>query len=285
MAHVSVHVSGSVSARGGTETLSLVESPGPRSTFSNTLPQDPQRPKHHGEFPFNRSDGLGWAFGDALSKAKGRVFMEIFKYMEKYDYEQLVFCQDEASGLKAIIAIHDTTLGPALGGARMWTYASEENAIEDALRLARGMTYKNAAAGLNLGGGKTVIIGDPFKDKNETPYELWKGHTPNLNYFRVWGCLAKVGIPEPKRKKIGPKTVDAIFVGYSLDSNTYRFLVINSEISEITNNTLIESRDATFFENIFPFKNQIQSSISNEMCLAPLYSLISINPNYDVIIN
>lgn len=69
--------------------------------------------------------------------------MEIFKYMEKYDYEQLVFCQDEASGLKAVIAIHDTTLGPALGGARMWTYASEENAIEDALRLARGMTYKN----------------------------------------------------------------------------------------------------------------------------------------------
>lgn len=93
--------------------------------------------------------------------------MEIFKYMEKYDYEQLVFCQDEASGLKAVIAIHDTTLGPALGGARMWTYASEENAIEDALRLARGMTYKNAAAGLNLGGGKTVIIGDPFKDKTK----------------------------------------------------------------------------------------------------------------------
>lgn len=102
-----------------------------------------------------------------FSEAKGRVFMEIFKYMEKYDYEQVVFCQDAASGLKAIIAIHDTTLGPALGGARMWTYATEENAIEDALRLARGMTYKNAAAGLNLGGGKTVIIGDPFTDKNE----------------------------------------------------------------------------------------------------------------------
>lgn len=87
--------------------------------------------------------------------------------MEKYDYEQLVFCQDKVSGLKAIIAIHDTTLGPALGGTRMWTYASEASAIEDTLRLARGMTYKNAVAGLNLGGGKTVIIGDPFKDKNE----------------------------------------------------------------------------------------------------------------------
>ena len=77
--------------------------------------------------------------------------MEIFGYMEKDNYEQLVFCQDKNSGLKAIIAIHDTTLGPALGGARMWTYASEEEAIVDVLRLAKGMTYKNAAAGSNLG--------------------------------------------------------------------------------------------------------------------------------------
>lgn len=107
--------------------------------------------------------------------------MEIFKYMEKYNYEQLVFCQDEASGLKAVIAIHDTTLGPALGGARMWTYASEENAIEDALRLARGMTYKNAAAGLNLGGGKTVIIGDPFKDKNEEMFRALGRFIQGLN--------------------------------------------------------------------------------------------------------
>lgn len=107
--------------------------------------------------------------------------MEIFKYMEKYDYEQLVFCQDKTSGLKAVIAIHDTTLGPALGGARMWTYASEEQAIEDALRLARGMTYKNAAAGLNLGGGKTVIIGDPFKDKNEEMFRALGRFIQGLN--------------------------------------------------------------------------------------------------------
>lgn len=107
--------------------------------------------------------------------------MEIFKYMQKYDYEQLVFCQDEASGLKAIIAIHDTTLGPALGGSRMWTYASEEDAIEDALRLARGMTYKNAAAGLNLGGGKTVIIGNPFKDKNEEMFRALGRFIQGLN--------------------------------------------------------------------------------------------------------
>jgi leucine dehydrogenase len=107
--------------------------------------------------------------------------MELFKYMEQYDYEQLVVCQDKASGLKAIIAIHDTTLGPALGGTRMWTYASESDAFEDALRLARGMTYKNAAAGLNLGGGKTVIIGDPRKDKNEEMFRAFGRFIQGLN--------------------------------------------------------------------------------------------------------
>lgn len=107
--------------------------------------------------------------------------MEIFTYMEQYDYEQLVFCQDKQSGLKAIIAIHDTTLGPALGGTRMWTYKSEDEAIEDALRLAKGMTYKNAAAGLNLGGGKTVIIGDPRKDKNEEMFRAFGRYIQGLN--------------------------------------------------------------------------------------------------------
>lgn len=101
--------------------------------------------------------------------------------MENFDYEQLVFCQDKQSGLKAIIAIHDTTLGPALGGTRMWMYESEEAAIEDALRLARGMTYKNAVAGLNLGGGKTVIIGDPKKDKNEEMFRAFGRYIQGLN--------------------------------------------------------------------------------------------------------
>ncbi|SFS92659.1 Glu/Leu/Phe/Val family dehydrogenase [Marininema halotolerans] len=107
--------------------------------------------------------------------------MQLFDYLSKYDYEQLIFCQDENSGLKAIIAIHDTTLGPALGGTRMWTYASEEDAIVDALRLARGMTYKNAAAGLNLGGGKTVIIGDPKTDKNEAMFRAFGRFIQGLN--------------------------------------------------------------------------------------------------------
>jgi len=91
----------------------------------------------------------------------------IFSYMEKYDFENIFFCQDKALDFKAIIAIHDTTLGPATGGCRMWQYDSEMDAVEDALRLARGMTYKYAAAGVNLGGGKAVIIGDPRRRDRE----------------------------------------------------------------------------------------------------------------------
>ncbi|WP_416965201.1 Leu/Phe/Val dehydrogenase [Streptomyces sp. Agncl-13] len=82
-------------------------------------------------------------------------------------HEQVVLCQDRASGLKAVIAIHNTALGPALGGTRFYPYASEADAVADALNLARGMSYKNAMAGLDHGGGKAVIIGDPERDKTE----------------------------------------------------------------------------------------------------------------------
>jgi phenylalanine dehydrogenase len=98
--------------------------------------------------------------------------MDIFTKI--HEHEQLVFCNDPASGLKAIIAIHNTTLGPALGGCRMMPYPSFEAALEDVLRLSKGMTYKCAAADVDFGGGKSVIIGDPLTDK-----------TPEL--FRAFG--------------------------------------------------------------------------------------------------
>ncbi|MFJ6393594.1 Leu/Phe/Val dehydrogenase [Streptomyces sp. NPDC091972] len=82
-------------------------------------------------------------------------------------HEQVVLCQDRRSGLKAVIALHSTALGPALGGTRFYPYASEQEAVADALNLARGMSYKNAMAGLDHGGGKAVIIGDPERDKSE----------------------------------------------------------------------------------------------------------------------
>ena len=86
--------------------------------------------------------------------------MKLFDRLSEMGHEQLVMCSDASVGYHGIIAIHSTTLGPALGGTRFWSYANDEEAIVDALRLARGMTYKNAVAGLNLGGGKSVIIGD-----------------------------------------------------------------------------------------------------------------------------
>ncbi|MBX9927426.1 MAG: leucine dehydrogenase [Gemmatimonadaceae bacterium] len=86
--------------------------------------------------------------------------MQLFQNIVDLGLEQVVVCHDKASGYRGIIAIHDTTLGPALGGTRFWNYANDDEAFFDVLRLARGMTYKNAVAGLNLGGGKSVIIGD-----------------------------------------------------------------------------------------------------------------------------
>ncbi len=91
----------------------------------------------------------------------------VIAQMGIYDHEQLLFCNDNATGLKAIIAVHNTVLGPALGGTRMWMYNNEMEALTDVLRLSRGMTYKNAISGLNLGGGKAVIIGDSRTMKSE----------------------------------------------------------------------------------------------------------------------
>ncbi|GBD89586.1 leucine dehydrogenase [bacterium BMS3Abin04] len=93
--------------------------------------------------------------------------MEYFNLLENQGHEQVVFCSNKEAGLKSIIAIHNTTLGPAIGGTRMWHYATTDAALKDVLRLARGMTYKAAVAGLNLGGGQAVIIGNSETGKNE----------------------------------------------------------------------------------------------------------------------
>ena len=107
--------------------------------------------------------------------------MDVFEALADKDHEQVVFCHDEVSGLKAIIGIHDTTLGPALGGTRMWSYASTQEALRDVLRLSRGMTYKSAAAGLNLGGGKAVIIGHPSTHRKETLFRAFGRFIEGLN--------------------------------------------------------------------------------------------------------
>jgi leucine dehydrogenase len=105
----------------------------------------------------------------------------VFGQIAPMDHEQVAFFYDKATGLKSIVAIHNTILGPALGGTRFWNYANDQDALKDALRLSRGMTYKAAITGLNLGGGKAVIIGDSRKDKSEALFRRYGKFVDGLN--------------------------------------------------------------------------------------------------------
>ena len=118
--------------------------------------------------------------------------MEIFGHPEFRGHEQVVLCTDQASGLRAIIAIHSTRLGPASGGVRMWAYRSEDEAMTDALRLSRAMSYKNALAGLPLGGGKSVIIGDSHTEKDPALLIAFAAHVQRLG--GTYWCAEDVGI-------------------------------------------------------------------------------------------
>ena len=116
-----------------------------------------------------------------VKEAEKALETNLFNDISELGHEQLVFCHDESTGLKAIIGIHNTVLGPALGGTRMWDYASEDQAITDVLRLSRGMTFKAAISGLNLGGGKAVIIGDAKKLKTEALLRRFGKFIESLN--------------------------------------------------------------------------------------------------------
>ena len=144
----------------------------------------------------------------------------IFEVLETYDYEQLVFCQEKSLGLQAIIAIHDTTLGPAAGGVRMLPYASEQDAIDDVLRLARGMTYKGAAAGVNLGGGKCVVRADPKREKSEA-------------YFRALGrFIQRLGGLYIAGEDVGTNAQDMEMIG--LETHHVFSLPVEEEVSHFT---------------------------------------------------
>ncbi|MEC4725405.1 amino acid dehydrogenase [Shewanella sp. D64] len=122
--------------------------------------------------------------------------MAVFNHISFDEHEQVVFCQDKESGLKAIIAIHNTNLGPAVGGCRMWNYESDDEALTDVLRLSRGMTYKNALAGLEMGGGKSVIIANPNTENREA-------------LFRAFGrCINSLGGKYFSAEDVGVTTAD-----------------------------------------------------------------------------
>ena len=102
-----------------------------------------------------------------------KMVLDIFEEMKSHGHEQVIFNYDKTTGLKSIVAIHDTTLGPALGGCRMWDYESTEEALRDVLRLSKGMTYKCGVSGVTYGGGKAVIIGDPKSDKSDELFQAF----------------------------------------------------------------------------------------------------------------
>jgi len=107
--------------------------------------------------------------------------MSVFSHPDFDDHQRVVFCRDKKVGLRAIVAIHNTNLGAALGGCRMWNYENDADALTDVLRLSKGMTYKAAMAGLALGGGKAVIIGDPKKDKSDALFLSFARFIDQLN--------------------------------------------------------------------------------------------------------
>lgn len=114
-----------------------------------------------------------------------------------------------------------------------------------------------------VGGGYTschVLNRIPTKNKEITPYEQWEKKRLSLSYLRTWSCLAKVNVPIPKKRKLGPKTVDCVFLGYAHHSVGYRFLVVKSRVPDVHVGTIMESRDATFFEDIFSMKDMPSSS-------------------------
>ena len=132
-----------------------------------------------------------------------------------------------------------------------------------------------------------IFIWIPHKDSNMTPYEFWKKRAPRIGYLNVWGCLAKVVIPETKKRKFGPKIVDVVFIRYALYNNTNKFLVTNSETSQISNNTIIEAGDAIYFENIFPFKTRIfsvfpSSNFIPSNCTPSSGNHLSLDPSIEV---
>lgn len=128
----------------------------------------------------------------------------VFNHIEYDDHEDVVFVRDKKHGLFAIIAVHDTTLGPALGGCRIWPYATPEEALTDALRLSRGMTYKNAVADLPLGGGKAVIIADPKKDKTPELMQAFGRHVERLSGTYI--TAEDVGVSPDDMEQVAKET-------------------------------------------------------------------------------
>ena len=122
--------------------------------------------------------------------------MSLFERLYSQGHEEVIYFSDPTCNLKAIVAIHNTILGPALGGTRLWSYGSEEEALEDVLRLSKGMTYKAAVSGLNLGGGKAVIIGEPDEVKSEALFRSYGRFLDSLNGRYITAEDVNIGVSD-----------------------------------------------------------------------------------------
>jgi hypothetical protein len=120
----------------------------------------------------------------------------------------------------------------------------------------------------------------PSAKGDKTPYEGWKGRKHALGFLRAWGCLAKVNVHACNKRKLRPKTVDCVFLGYAHNSATYRFLVIKSDFPDVHVNTVTESRDASFFEDIFPMKDRVAARSETSTSYTPEPNLVSLPPSY-----
>jgi len=140
--------------------------------------------------------------------------MEVFKALEQAEHEQVSFAYDEIAGLRAIVAIHNTVLGPAIGGTTMRVYSSEEDALEDALRLSFSMTYKAAAAGLNFGGGAAVIMGDPEKHKTEILFRALGRQIESLNGRYITSQGLGTDVEDMQRIRVETQHVVGLHTAY-----------------------------------------------------------------------
>jgi hypothetical protein len=120
----------------------------------------------------------------------------------------------------------------------------------------------------------------PLVKGDKTPYEGWKGRKPALGFLRAWGCLVEVNVPACKKRKLGQKTVDCVFLGYAHNSAAYRFLVIKSDFPDVHVNTVTESRDASFFEDIFPMKDRVAARSEASTSYTPEANPVSLPPTY-----
>ncbi len=174
--------------------------------------------------------------------------MAVTDRMHTFDHEQVTFCQDAATGLKSIIAVHNTTLGPAVGGTRMWAYTNEGEALTDVLRLSRGMTYKNALAGLNIGGGKAVIIGDARSQKSEALMRRFGKFVDGLNGKYI--TAEDVGINTKDMEYVKMETDNVVglpeYLGGSGDPSPVTaygvYMGIKASVKEMTGNDSLHGK-------------------------------------------